>query len=577
MTKRKRNIWLNCHKVRIFSPFIWIENDLFSDYPFGHVIMGIESGDVMLRVSNLHLNLDQSMELLERRLMKKLNIVRADLVSMNIYKESIDARKKSQIFFRYTLDCVVKNEKEVLARNIPDVSIAPDLSYQAPIAGDKELSVRPIVIGFGPAGMFSALSLAQQGYCPIVYERGGDVDSRIAAVESFWENGVLNERSNVQFGEGGAGTFSDGKLTTRVKDLRGHKVLAELVEAGAEKEILYEAHPHIGTDKLRNIVKKIREDIIALGGEVHFNHQLDDMIIENDQLSKLVINGETIECGPVILAIGHSARDTFSMLHDHHVEMLAKPFAVGVRIEHPQTMIDEAQYGEAFEHPRLPSAEYRLTHKARNGRGVYTFCMCPGGVIVPSTSHEGHLVTNGMSEHARDKENANSGLIVQVGPEDFGNHPLDGVKFQEELERKAFIMGGGNYQAPAQLVSDFLKNRPSLAIGSIKPSYSLGVNLCDLNELFPDYISDALKEGILAFDRKIKGFAQADAIMSGVESRSSSPLRILRDQDSFIASKTNNLYPCGEGAGYAGGIVSAAIDGIRCAEAIIKLYQPIKK
>ncbi|MEG0290077.1 MAG: hypothetical protein RR941_01590 [Erysipelotrichaceae bacterium] len=531
----------------------------------------------MLRVSNLHLNLEQPIELLERRALKQLHIPKEELISMKIVKESIDARKKGAIFFRYSVDCEVLHEKETLACGFENVSLAPVLKYEVPTSGEEKLSHRPIVIGFGPAGMFSALLLAQQGYCPIVIERGCDVDTRVKKVNEFWEKGILDEACNVQFGEGGAGTFSDGKLTTRVKDLRAHKILEEFVKAGSQEDILYSAHPHIGTDHLRTIVKHIREEIISLGGEVHFMKHLDDLVIENGTLKELVINGEKQACGPVVLAVGHSARDTFRMLHEHKQDLVGKAFAVGVRIEHKQKMVDESQYGECAGHEKLPAAEYRLTHKACNGRGVYTFCMCPGGSVVASTSQKDAIVVNGMSERARDGENANSALIVQVGPDDFGNEPLDGIAFQEALEKKAFVLGGSDYKAPAQCVYDFLHHRSSLKVGSVKPSYALGVKLCDLHDLFPSYINDAMEEGIRAFDKRVHGFSSDDAIMTGVESRTSSPLRYNRDQDTYMACSLTNLYPCGEGAGYAGGIVSAAMDGIRCSEAIIKKYQPWKK
>jgi uncharacterized FAD-dependent dehydrogenase len=416
------------------------------------------------------------------------------------------------------------------------------------------------------------------GYKPLVLERGEAVDDRVKSIDAFWTKGELNPKSNVQFGEGGAGTFSDGKLTSRVKDLRGRKVLQELVKAGAPEEILYKAHPHVGTDLLRDIVKNIRKEIIALGGEVRFGAQVAKFEIENQQLRGLTLtSGEEIAVEQAILAIGHSARDTFSELYERGVRMTAKPFAVGVRVEHPQTVINQAQYKEFAGHPRLGAAEYRLTYKASNGRGVYTFCMCPGGLVVPAASETGHLVTNGMSEHARNQENANSGLLVQVFPEDFGSdHPLAGVAFQRDLEKKAFELGGSTYQAPAQLVGDFLKNQPSTAMASVTPSYALGVTPTDLTDLFPDYINTALKEALTGLDQKLHGFAMADAVMTGVESRSSSPLRINRDEESFQSVSTKGLYPSGEGAGFAGGIVSAAIDGLKCAEALIGVFSPVE-
>ncbi|MCL1948782.1 MAG: hypothetical protein FWF59_03520, partial [Turicibacter sp.] len=434
---------------------------------------------------------------------------------------------------------------------------------------------RPVVIGFGPAGMFASLLLAQKGYRPIVLERGEAVDERVKSIDDFWLNGNLHANSNVQFGEGGAGTFSDGKLTTRVKDLRGRKVLEEFVAAGAPEDILYMAHPHVGTDLLRGIVKNMREEIIRLGGDIRFNAQVKDFVIEDGKLVGVKVGSELIETNHAILAIGHSARDTFTKLHERAVDMTAKPFAVGVRIEHPQAIINQAQFKEFATHPALGAAEYRLTHKAANGRGVYTFCMCPGGLVVPSSSEKGRLVTNGMSEHARDQENANSGLLVTVGPADFGSdHPLAGVEFQRRLEEKAFGMGGSNYVAPAQLVGDFLKGQASKKIGSVKPSYALGVKMTNFNRLFEPELIEAMKEALKAFNNKLRGFSMDDAIMTGVESRSSSPVRIERSSETFQSPTAAGLYPSGEGAGFAGGIVSAGIDGLKCAQAIIEEFAP---
>jgi len=525
----------------------------------------------MIRISQIRISIDDDLEKVKSLVLKKLHLQEKDLLDYRIYKESIDARHRGKIDFVYTVDVALKNEERILAKNINNVSQTPVLEYKNVEMGQKPMKFRPVVIGFGPAGMFSALLLAQMGYKPIVLERGQAVDERVKSIDDFWKKGKLNPNSNVQFGEGGAGTFSDGKLTSRVRDLRGRKVLEEFVAAGAPEDILYKAHPHVGTDLLRDVVKNIRKQIIELGGEVRFEAQVESFIIEENHLQGLELkNGETIQTNHAILAIGHSARDTFSQLYEAGVKITAKPFAVGVRIEHPQEVINKAQYKQFAEHKRLGAAEYRLTFKASNGRGVYTFCMCPGGLVVPAASEEGRLVTNGMSEHARDQKNANSGLLVQVFPEDFPrDHALAGVELQRQLEEKAFELGGKTYQAPAQLVGDFLKDQPSNHVGTVKPSYALGVKPTDLSQLFPDYINQALKEALVGLDKKLQGFAMEDAIMTGVESRSSSPVRIERAEDNLQSLSTKGLYPSGEGAGFAGGIVSAGIDGLKCAESLI--------
>lgn len=531
----------------------------------------------MIRIQQLKLTLHEDPSVLKQKILHYLHIHEDELLSYQIYKESIDARKKDQIVFSYIVDCEVKNEKRILKRKDTNLIQTPQLKYQMPPHGTLVQKHRPVVVGFGPAGMFAALLLAQDKQKPIVFERGECVDERVKSVEQFWNEGILNSNSNVQFGEGGAGTFSDGKLTTRVKDLRSRKVLEELVRFGAPKEILYEAHPHIGTDLLREIVKNLRKEIIRLGGEIHFNSKMEKLICDCHAIKGLIVNGKEIVCDDIILAIGHSARDTFETLCEQGIQMEAKPFAIGARIEHKQEMIDFAQFGNNAHHPRLKKASYRLVHTASNQRGVYTFCMCPGGMVVPSTSKEGQVVVNGMSEHARDKENANSAILVQVSPNDFGTHPLDGMKFQERLEQKAYQMGKEGYRAPAQLVKDFLANRPSTQLGTITPSYARGVTLCNLHDLFPTEVAKAMQEGIAAFDRKLKGFACDDAVLTAIETRSSSPLRINRDRDLHVSLNTKGLYPCGEGAGYAGGIVSAAIDGLLCAESIIQKYRKVDK
>jgi len=525
----------------------------------------------MIRISQLKLDISDPKEKLQALIAKKLKIKETDILNYHIFKESIDARQGT-ITLVYTVDATLRNETSILRKKIPNVGITPDLNYKMPPKLDRAATKRPVVIGFGPAGMFAALLLAQCGYNPIVLERGEPVDKRAHTVEKFWQHGILNPESNVQFGEGGAGTFSDGKLTTRTKDLRSRKILEELVNAGAPEEILYMAHPHIGTDLLRNIIANIREKIIALGGEIHFNTKVCDFTITDGQISEVVTTkNQVIKTNQVILAIGHSARDTFELLLAHKIDIVAKPFAVGMRIEHPQVLVDKAQYKDFAGHPTLGAAEYRLTHQASNGRGVYTFCMCPGGSVVPASSEPNMVVTNGMSEHARAGTNANSAILVQVQCDDFGsNHPLAGIHFQRELESKAFIMGGSNYKAPAQRVADFLANRSVSSVGTVDPTYFIGVEMVNLHDLFPKSLCDALTEGISAFDKKLSGFAMDDAILTAVESRSSSPVRITRHVETLQSTSVKGLYPAGEGAGFAGGIVSSAIDGLKCAEYLMR-------
>lgn len=526
----------------------------------------------MLRVQQVRLSLDEQLDELPGKLIKKLSIRQEELLSWRIYRESLDARKANDVHYTYCIDCEVKNEERIVKKHMRDVRKIQKYQYTYPKKGLLGLKHRPVVVGFGPAGMFAALLLAQMGYRPLVIERGQCVDERVKSVERFWQTGELNTQSNVQFGEGGAGTFSDGKLTTRSKDLRVHKVLEELVRFGAPEDILYTAHPHIGTDRLRDVVKQLRKEVIALGGDIRFSSCLTDILMEKNEVCGIVVNGEIIPTQQLILAIGHSARDTYRLLHERGVVMHPKAFAIGARVEHPQSMIDKAQYKAYAGHPRLHAAEYRLTHTASNGRGVYTFCMCPGGTVVPSTSYEGGVVVNGMSEHARDQKNANSALLVQIRPEDYGTDAMDGIRYQEELERNAFLLGGQNYRAPAQLVKDFLAHRKSEAMGSVEPSYALGVTPCDLHDVLPAYVTLAMEEAIIAMDQKLKGFAMGDAVLTGVETRSSSPVRVERSKETLQSLSVSGLYPCGEGAGYAGGIVSAAIDGIRCAEQLIACY-----
>lgn len=525
----------------------------------------------MIRIQQLHLTLDEDLSLLPNKIIKKLHIDQEDLLSWHIYKETFDARPR-HMKFSYIVDCKIRCEEKILKKHYKDIIQTPDEKYYLPKKGTLELKHRPIVVGFGPAGMFSALLLAQMGYCPLVLERGESVEKRIKSVNEFWKQGSLNTKSNVQFGEGGAGTFSDGKLTTRVKDTRIRKVLEEFVHFGAPNDILYEAHPHIGTDLLRNIVKNIRKEIIRLGGEICFETMLDDINIQDGSLCSIIANGKEIPCEQLILAIGHSARDTMRMLMKKGFMIEPKAFAIGARIEHPQSLINKAQYKEFANHPRLKNAEYRLTYPAKNGRGVHTFCMCPGGYVVPSTSIEGGVVVNGMSEHARDGENANSALLVQIRPDDYGNDPEKAIAFQEAIEFKAYQAGGCNYKAPAQLVKDFLLNQPSTMLGSVKPTYALGITLTNLHNVLPSYVCEAMQDAIIGLNQRLKGFAFPDAILTGVETRSSSPIRIIRNNDNYMAQQIHGIYPCGEGAGYAGGIVSAAIDGLRCAEQLVQTY-----
>lgn len=528
----------------------------------------------MIRVSELKLPIDGDQKALEKKLAKALRIPVEEIQGYRIFKRSLDARKKDNIHYVYVVDVEVKNEKKILEKNREkNISKTPDLRYRM-MHGKTMPKKRPVVVGFGPAGMFAGLLLAEMGLRPIVLERGGDVDSRKKAVELFWNTGKLDTENNVQFGEGGAGTFSDGKLTTRIKDPRCRKVLEEMVDAGAPEEILYDAKPHIGTDLLRGVVKHIREKIQSLGGETRFFAKVTGFQWKDDQIGAVLLqDGEKIETDDVVLALGHSARDTFELLHGEKFALEQKPFAMGVRIEHPQKMVDAAQYGEAAQ--KLPAADYRLTYTTSKGRGVYTFCMCPGGYVVAAASEEGRLAVNGMSEHARDGRNANSALLVQVFPEDFGSdHPLAGIYFQRELEEKAFQAGGGEYTAPVQRVGSFLKtgiaSRTEVE-ATYRPAVKESGTESMMDAIFPGFMTEALREALPAMGRKLKGFDRADALLTAVESRSSSPIRILRDKTAMSLNYMG-VYPAGEGAGYAGGIVSAAVDGIYVAEKIAERY-----
>ena len=531
----------------------------------------------MLRVSNLKLGIDEDISLLKKLILKKLKIKENELIKYFIYKESIDARKRGRIDFVYTVDVEVKNENKILKNSIKDVVEIKQRNYIGVEMGSEKLKHRPVIVGSGPAGLFAALVLAQRGFNPIMLERGLDVDNRTNDINDFWNNRKFKNNSNVQFGEGGAGTFSDGKLTTRIKDIRCRKVLDELVNFGSPEEILYSHKPHVGTDILKNVVKNIRNEIIRLGGEVRFDTLVTDIITENGSIKGVVVNNnETIESEVVILAIGHSARDTYKMLYNRGVTIIQKPFAIGARIEHPQELINKSQYKEFYNHPRLGAADYRLIEHTSNLRTAYTFCMCPGGSVIASASNEFEVVTNGMSVHARDKVNANSAFLVNVIPSDFGSEdPLAGVYFQEKYERLAYELGGKNYNAPVQLVGDFLNDKVSTSLGNVEPSYKPGYTFVDLRECLPEFVTSTMKEALQKLDNKLNGFAMHDAVLTGVETRSSAPIRIVRDEETLQSINTKNLYPCGEGAGYAGGIVTAAVDGIKCAEKIIEKYSSL--
>ncbi|MEB3295352.1 MAG: NAD(P)/FAD-dependent oxidoreductase [Synechococcales bacterium] len=530
----------------------------------------------MLRLTEVKLPLDHPDDAIRDAILKKLKISAAELTHYSVYKRSYDARKKGQIALVYVLDVETPQEKALLERfrKDPHVTIAPDLSYhpvtQAPPDFPGDGQTRPIVIGMGPCGLFAALLLAQMGFRPILLERGKSVRDRSMDTFGFWVKGRLNPESNAQFGEGGAGTFSDGKLYSQVSDPHhyGRKVLTELVNAGAAPEILYLSKPHIGTYRLTKIVQTLRNAIESLGGEIHFQTRVVDIDIQSGITKGVVLeNGDYIASNHIVLAIGHSSRDTFKMLFDRGVYIEAKPFSIGFRIEHPQSVIDQARFGCQAGHPLLGAADYKLVYHCQNGRSVYSFCMCPGGKVVAAASEPGRLVTNGMSEYARNEANANSAIVVGITPEDYPGDPLAGIALQRHLEEQAFALGGSTYQAPGQLVGDFLADRPSTHFGSVTPSYKPGLKLGDLTHSLPDYAIAAIREAIPAFDRQIKGFAMQDAILTGVETRTSSPIRIRRDRN-YQSINTIGLYPAGEGAGYAGGILSAGIDGIKVAEAV---------
>ncbi|MCP4989990.1 MAG: NAD(P)/FAD-dependent oxidoreductase [Colwellia sp.] len=557
----------------------------------------------MIRLTNIKLALDHQEHELEQAILSKLSLNKDQLVNFTIFKRGYDARKKSKILLIYTLDVETSINAELLAQFSDDnqVKETPDMAYKFVGQAPTTLKNRPVVIGMGPCGLFVGLILAQMGFKPIILERGQEVRQRTKDTFGFWRKKILNTESNVQFGEGGAGTFSDGKLYSQVKDPKHYsrKVLDEFVAAGAPEEILYVSKPHIGTFKLVTMVEQMRAKIFELGGEVRFNQRVDSIHFtdvdgnesttqgiegyQNKKVTGLTLsNGERIETNHIALAIGHSARDTFEMLFDEGIYIKPKPFSVGFRIEHEQSVIDEARFGKNAGNDILGAADYKLVHHCSNGRSVYSFCMCPGGTVVAAASEEGRLVTNGMSQYSRHERNANSAIVVGIEPEDFSNntetgefaserdHVLAGIDFQRKLEEKAFKLGGESYDAPVQLVGDFLAGRKSGEHGSVTPSYKPGVTYCDLSETLPDFAITAIREALPAFEKKIKGFSMSEATLTAVETRTSSPIQITRDKETFQSLNAQGLYPAGEGAGYAGGILSAGIDGIKIAEAMAR-------
>ena len=535
----------------------------------------------MIRITELPLPLDYTPEALRAAVVKRLKVRDAELLELTLFKRSHDARKKNTgILFICIVDVKVADEPSVLKRFARDRQIgpAPDTTYhpvaKAPAASAERSPDPPLIVGFGPGGLFAALLLAQMGFKPIVLERGRDVRRRTQDTWGLWRKKILAPESNVQFGEGGAGLFSDGKLYSQIKDPKfyGRKVMHEFVRAGAPPEILFVSKPHIGTFRLTGIVEKMRAEIIELGGEVRFESKVTDVVIEDGQIERVVLeSGEALRSRHVVLALGHSSRDTLRMLERRGVFLEAKPFAIGFRIEHPQSIIDRARFGRFAGHPELGAADYKIVHHASNGRSVYSFCMCPGGMVVAATSEAGRVVTNGMSQYSRNERNANAGIVVAINPEpDFPGGPLAGVALQETLESKAFELGGRDYCAPGQLVGDFVRGTASKQLGEVQPSYQPGVLLGDLGTSLPAYAIDAIREALPVFGRQIQGFDRDDAVLTGVESRTSSPVRITRDAESLQSLNVRGLYPCGEGAGYAGGILSAGVDGIKVAEAVAR-------
>ena len=541
----------------------------------------------MLRLTDLKLPLDHDEAALPAAIVARLGIAANELTGFTIAKRSYDARKRGAITLIYAVDVDTSREADILARlQVDDEAVdgkvgpTPDTTYRFVAKLLAEQALRPLVIGMGPCGLFAGLILAQMGLKPIILERGKNVRERTVDTFGLWRKKILNPESNVQFGEGGAGTFSDGKLYSQISDKQHHgrKVLEEFVAAGAPEEILYVSKPHIGTFRLVSMVERMRATIESLGGEIRFGHRVDDLLVEVDaagvrQLRGVTLaNGEQLRADHVVLALGHSARDTFAMLHARGVHVEAKPFSLGFRIEHPQSLIDQARFGPQAGHALLGAADYKLVHHASNGRSVYSFCMCPGGTVVAATSEPNRVVTNGMSQYSRNERNANAGIVVGITPEDYapyGEGPLAGIALQRHWESQAFVLGGGDYSAPAQRVGDFIRNRPSIGFGAVQPSYTPGVTLGSLDEALPRYAIDAIREALPAFGKQIRGFDMDDALLTGVETRTSSPLRITRGEDGHSLN-TRGLFPAGEGAGYAGGILSAGVDGIKMAEAVAR-------
>ncbi|QGU00882.1 NAD(FAD)-utilizing dehydrogenase [Candidatus Syntrophocurvum alkaliphilum] len=529
----------------------------------------------MYRVRGLKLKLEHKKQDILIAVAKKMRIDRKDIENIKIVRKAVDARKK-EIYFTYTVDVQIKNNTKIKGNIIDGVEVL-SINYKEPqeiLEGNQKLPYAPVIIGSGPAGLFCGLFLARQGFKPIVLEQGLDVDNRVKKVENFWQRGNLDKRSNTQFGEGGAGTFSDGKLTTRIGDERVDYVLKTFIEYGASEEIACLKKPHVGTDIIRNLVKKIRNEIVFLGGQVYFNAKMTDVNINDNNVKSIIINREIeIPCNVLVLAIGNSARDVFRLLYNKGIRISPKPFAVGVRVEHLQDEINKKQYGEYANHPSLEAADYHLTYKDKEtNRSLYTFCMCPGGYVIGAASDQGQVVTNGMSYYKRDSGIANSALVVTVKPEDWGNETLGGIKYQEDLEVKAYKMGGENYNAPAQKLIDFLNKTPTTSLENTIATYTPGIKPSNLWNLFPEEINSVLHRGITYWGTKMETFVDERAVLTGVETRTSSPIRIERDKKTNISINTAGLYPCGEGAGYAGGIVSAAVDGLRIAENIIITY-----
>ncbi len=526
----------------------------------------------MIRITDLRLPLEYPADSLSTAIAERLGITIAELLDFNVFKRGYDARKRDAIVLVYTIDVTVQDEAALLATFAadPHIKLAPDTTYRFVAHLQEAPDLRPVIVGFGPCGLMAGLVLAQMGFRPIILERGKKVRERTKDTWGLWRKNQLNPESNVQFGEGGAGTFSDGKLYSQIKDPKhyGRKVLTEFVKAGAPEEILYVSKPHIGTFRLVKMVENMRAQIEALGGEIRFQQQVTDVLIEDGHLRGVMLaTGEQIRTDHVILALGHSARDTFQMLHERGVFMEQKPFSLGFRIEHPQTLIDQARFGKHAGNELLGAADYKLVHHAKNGRDVYSFCMCPGGQVVAAASEPGRVVTNGMSQYSRAERNANAGIVVGITPKDYPGNPLAGIEFQRQWESRAYELGGGNYEAPGQLVGDFIKGIASTQLGSVEPSYQPGVHLTDLATSLPKYAIEAIREALPAFERQIKGFSMYDAVLTGVETRTSSPLRMTRGED-LQSLNVKGLFPAGEGAGYAGGILSAGVDGIRVAEAL---------